>query len=151
MKLMPYLMFANSQCREAFEFYAQVLRGKILSASTYGDMPPMEGAPPMPEEMKAQIANIHLQAGGADIMGADNAAGLCAEGSDPNAVGVENPTVNIEVDSIEEAERIFAELSVGAKVQMPIGETFWAHRWGMLTDRFGKPWMVNFMKPFPAE
>ena len=49
----------------------------------------------------------------------------------------------------EEAERVFKELSEGGKVTMAIGETFWAHRWGMLEDKYGKPWMVNFMKPFP--
>ena len=54
---------------------------------------------------------------------------------------------NIDVASIEEAERIFAELSAGGKVVAPIGETFWAQRWGMLVDRYGKPWMVNCMKP----
>ena len=149
MKLMPYLMF-KGQCREAFEFYAQVLRGKILSTATYGDMPPMEGAPPMPEEMKSWIANIHLLADGAEMMGADGADGMCAEG-EAHGEGVDNTTVNIEVGSIEEAERVFSELSAGGKVLMPITETFWAHRWGMFIDRFGKPWMVNHMKPFPAE
>ncbi len=151
MKLMPYLMF-NGQCREAFEFYAQVLRGRILSTATYGDMPPMEGQPPMPEEMKSWIANIHLQADGAGMMGADGAEGMCGEdGKKDGAVVVESTTVNIDVGSIEEAERIFAELSAGGKVLAPIGETFWAHRWGMFTDRYGKPWMVNCMKPFPAQ
>jgi len=145
MKLMPYLMFANSQCREAFDFYAKVLNGKILATSTYGDMPVMEGQPPMPEAMKSQIANIHLLADGAEMMGADNA--MIMEGQAPEG---DNTTVNIEVDSIGEAERIFAELSAGGKVVCPITETFWAHRWGMFTDRFGKPWMVNCMKPMPG-
>lgn len=144
MKLIPYVMFADSQCREAFDFYAKVLRGRILSVATYGDMPPMDGAPPMPEAMKAQVANIHLQADGAEMMGADNAAGMC--GAD-EAAGTDNTTVNIDVAGIEEAERIFAELSVGGKVVAPIAETFWAQRWGMLVDRYGKPWMVNCMKP----
>lgn len=144
MKLIPYLMFADSQCREAFDFYARVLRGEILSVVGYGDMPPMEGAPPMPEEMKSQVANIHLLAEGAELMGADNAAGICGGEA---VAGVDNTTINIDVASTEEAERIFAELSAGGKVVAPIGETFWAQRWGMLVDRYGKPWMVNCMKP----
>ncbi len=44
---------------------------------------------------------------------------------------------------------VFAALADGGQVQMPIAETFWAHRWGALTDRYGKPWMVNCMKPMP--
>jgi len=144
MKLIPYVMFADSQCREAFDFYAKVLRGRILSVATYGDMPPMEGAPPMPEAMKSQIANIHLQLDGAELMGSDNASGMC--GAD-EAPGTDNTTINIDVESPEEAERIFAELSAGGKVVSPIAETFWAQRWGMLVDRYGKPWMVNCMKP----
>jgi PhnB protein len=51
------------------------------------------------------------------------------------------------VDTPAEAERIFHEMSDGGKVQMPIGETFWARRFGMLTDKYGIPWMVNCEKP----
>jgi PhnB protein len=55
--------------------------------------------------------------------------------------------VNIVTDSAEEAERVFAALAEGGSVQMPIGETFWAVRFGALTDRFGKGWLVNCVKP----
>jgi PhnB protein len=55
-------------------------------------------------------------------------------------------SINIGVDTAEEAERIFAALSEKAKVQMPIQETFWAVRFGMLTDQFGIPWMINCEK-----
>jgi PhnB protein len=54
--------------------------------------------------------------------------------------------VNIGVDDPKEAERIFQALSEGGTVQMPIQETFWAVRFGMLVDRFGTPWMVNCEK-----
>ena len=46
-----------------------------------------------------------------------------------------------------EADRIFGALSDGGKINMPIQETFWAHRFGMLVDRYGTPWMVNCEKP----
>ena len=61
--------------------------------------------------------------------------------------GRNDTTVNIEVDSIEEAERVFAALSAGGQVQMPLMETEWARRFGMFEDRFGKPWMINCMQP----
>ena len=55
-------------------------------------------------------------------------------------------SVSLGIDTPEEAERIFAALSEKAKVHMPIAETFWAHRFGMLTDQFGIPWMINCEK-----
>jgi PhnB protein len=52
-------------------------------------------------------------------------------------------SVCLEVDDVENAERIFRELAEGATVKMPIQETFWAKRYGQLVDRFGTPWMIN--------
>lgn len=141
MKLIPYLMFRDVKCREAFAFYAEALRGEIVALTTYGDMPAAPGAPPMPEAMKPLIANVHLRAGGAELMGAD---------------GVENPdgqattSINIDVPSAEEAERVFAAMSAGGLVRMPLMETSWSLRFGMFDDRYGQPWMINCMKPHAA-
>ena len=55
-------------------------------------------------------------------------------------------TINISVESTEEADRLFAALSEKGSITMPISETFWAHRFGMLTDQFGVMWMVNYEK-----
>lgn len=140
MRLIPYLMFAG-QCREAFAFYARVLRGEIAFQMTYGEMPEMPGCEAMTAEDRARIGHTALLAGGAMIMGADG-----PPTQDPGGT-----TVNIEVDTIDEAERVFAELAEGGNVAMPIGETFWAHRWGMLVDRYGKSWMVNCLKPMPGQ
>ena len=60
---------------------------------------------------------------------------------------IERQAVCIGVDTAEEAERIFEALSKGGNVGMPIAETFWAKRFGMVTDRFGTPWLVNCEKP----
>ena len=146
MKLIPYLMFFNGDCRDAFEFYASALGGEIVSSITYGDMPPAPDQPPMPEEAKSQIAHVNLAAGSASIMGGDSIMGLCGG---EQVEGRNDTTVNIEVDTIEEAERLFAALSAGGKVQMPLTETFWSHRFGMFEDRYGKPWMINCNKPMP--
>ena len=135
MKLIPYLMFREGKCREAFAFYAQALGGEIVSTATYGDM-----GPEIPEPMRPFIANIQLLAGGAVIMGAD---------AMENPDGQATTSVNIEVDSVEEAERVFAALSAGGNVQLPLAETSWSQRFGMFEDRYGKPWMVNCMKPMP--
>lgn len=135
MKLIPYLMFREGKCREAFSFYAQALGGDITSTATYGDM----GAD-IPEPMRPFIANIHLVIGGASIMGAD---------AMENPEGQATTSVNIEVDSIEQAERVFATMSEGGEVRMPLAESEWALRFGMFDDRYGQPWMVNCMKPMP--
>ena len=144
MKLIPYLMFFDGVCREAFEFYAGALGGQLVAVVAYGDMPAAPDQPPLPEEAKAQLAHVHLVAGGASLMGGDSIMGLC--GSE-QIDGRNDTTVNVEVDSIEEAERVFAALSAGGKVQMPLMETAWSHRFGMFEDRYGKPWMVNCNKP----
>lgn len=132
MRLIPFLNYGGN-CREAFAFYAKVLRGKIVSELTYGDSPMCDQ---MPKDSAGWIAHTQLESGGAVLMGADG----------PPPHGGTDTIVNIDVDSVEEAERIFGELSEGADVKMPMAETFWAQRWGMLVDRYGKPWMVNCMK-----
>lgn len=146
MKLIPYLMFFDGTCREAFDFYARALGGELVALVTYGDMPAGPGQPPLPEEAKSQVAHANLMAGGASIMGGDSIMGC--DGSE-QVDGRNDTTVNIDVDSVEEAERIFAALSAGGNVQMPLMETSWSHRFGMFEDRYGKPWMVNFQKPMP--
>jgi PhnB protein len=55
-------------------------------------------------------------------------------------------TVNIDVDTIEEAERLFAAMSAGGNITMPLSESAWSVRFAMFTDRYGKPWMINLMK-----
>ena len=141
MKLIPYLMFTKGQCREAFQFYAQALRGEIIAVSTYGDMP--GACEHIPKDKLTRVANVQLVAAGATIMGSDNVMGGDAADSDK---GRNDTTVNVQVDTVEEAERVFAALSAGGKIEMPIAESPWALRFGMFSDRYGKPWMVNCMK-----
>lgn len=144
MKLIPYLMFFNGDCRAAFDFYAKALGGELVAVVTYGDMPAAPDQPPLPEAAKTQIAHVHLQAGGASIMGGDSIMGLCGG---EQVDGRNDTTVNIDVETVAEAERVFAALSAGGKVRMPLSETDWSQRFGMFEDRYGKPWMVNCMKP----
>ena len=56
-------------------------------------------------------------------------------------------TLAIEVDDDTEAQRVFAALSEGGTVSMPLMKTFWTSSFGMLTDKFGVPWMVNVAAP----
>jgi PhnB protein len=134
MELNPYLSF-DGQCETAFKFYERCLGGKIVAMMTYADTPM---ATQMPPEWHGKIIHACLNAGGRVLMGGD---------SPPDRH--DTPTgfsVNVGVDSPAEAERIFAALGENGTVRMPLGETFWAHRFGMLVDQFGTPWMVNCLK-----
>lgn len=136
MKIVPYLNF-DGQCREAFDFYQRALRGEIVGAMTIGESPMAADAPP---ESHDRLIHIQLDASGASLMGADVPPGQRSP--------TESQTcINVMVEDDAEAERIFHALAEGGSVQMPIQETFWAHRFGLLTDRYGKPWMVNHLRP----
>ena len=137
MRLIPYLMF-NGQCRQAFEFYRDALAGTLEDFVTYGESPMCDQ---IPADGHDRIMHASLLVGEVRLMGADG----------PPVAGGNRNHVNADVDSIEEAERVWVALSDGAEIQMPLQETFWAHRWGMLVDRFGQPWMVNFLKPCPED
>ncbi|MGA2552445.1 MAG: VOC family protein [Burkholderiaceae bacterium] len=132
-----YLSF-DGQCEEAFKRYEKVFGGKILMMLRHADAPPDSGVPQNPE-VAHRIMHARLEAGGHLLMGGDapmrgpsKPQGFC---------------VSVAVDTPAEAERIFSELSQGGTVCMPMAETFWALRFGMVTDQFATPWMVNCQRP----
>ncbi|HTE18073.1 MAG TPA: VOC family protein [Armatimonadota bacterium] len=134
MQLTPYLIF-NGQCRSAFEFYEQLLGGKIVMMSTFGETPAADHVSP---EVRDRIIHARLVVGEAVLMGSDSPPEHFEE--------QKGMSVSLNVEEPAEAERIFHALAEGGSVRMPIGETFWAVRFGMLTDRFGTPWMINCEK-----
>jgi PhnB protein len=135
MRINPYLNF-NGNCAEAMTFYAKVLGGKDLRTMTFRDSP--MGAQ-MPENEKDMVMHARFVVGNFTLMGSD------APGGRYNRP--QGYAVSIDVDTPEEADRVFGALSDGGNVGMPIAETFWAKRFGMVTDRFGTHWMVNCEKP----
>lgn len=143
MRLIPFLGF-QGETHDAMAFYARALGGEVVSELKYRDMPAMDmegdGCGDMSPDSLDKVAHCQVEAGGAILMAADGPP--LGEGADPAAA----TTVNVDVDDVAEAERVFAALAEGGKVLMPLAETSWAHRWGLLLDRYGKPWMVNCMK-----
>jgi PhnB protein len=135
MQLNPYLIF-NGQCDAAFKFYEQCLGGKIVARFTYGEMP--GAAEHVSQAMYPRIMHTCLHVGDAVLMGSDSQS--------DNSEESKGVYVSLHVDSPAEAERIFHALAEGGEVRMPIGETFWAARFGMLVDRYGTPWMINCEK-----
>lgn len=136
MELANYLFYKN-QAAEAFAFYAKCLGGKIVTKMTFGEMP--DGGK-LPTEARDLIAHVRLQVGDAVLMASDWF-------SDQPYPGINGAAVSITIDQPAQAERLFAALGEGGKVTMPLAETSWALRFGMLTDRYGAMWMVNCNKP----
>jgi PhnB protein len=135
MQINSYLLFTG-QCEEAFKSYEKLLGGKIGFITTYAESP---GADQVPPEWRGKIMHARMTTPGGVLMGSDPPPGRQAK---PQGF-----SVSVSVDDPAEAERIYNGLAEGAiAVTMPIQETFWARRFGMLTDRFGIPWMVNCEK-----
>jgi len=135
MKLNPYLLFEGT-CEEAFKTYAKVLGGEIVA------MIPAEGTPSAetwPKEWHKKIIHARMMVDGVALMGSD-----CPPDRFEKMQGF---SVTLNVKEPRQAERIFNALAEGGAMRMPLGETFWAVKFGMLTDRFGTPWMINCEKP----
>jgi len=134
MQLHPYLTF-NGQCETAFKFYAQCLGGKIVFMQKHKGSP-MENQ--VPAEWGDKILHASLSVGDEVLMGSD---------APPDRF--EKPkgfSVALQIKDPTEAERVFNALAKGGVVQMPIQQTFWAARFGMVADQFGIPWMINCEK-----
>lgn len=134
----PYLTF-NGNCEEAFTFYKSVFGGEFPYVGRYGDMPPSEGQPPVPEELKNKIMHMTLPIDSHfHLMGSD-AGGAWAN----EANFGDNVTLSINTQSLEEAKRIYEGLSAGGNIKMPLELTFWQAYFALFTDKFGIHWMVN--------
>jgi PhnB protein len=134
-QLISYLTF-NGQCEAAFKFYEQCLGGKIVSMFTYAGSPMEDQAPP---EWRDKVMHARLAVGDQLLMGSD----ATPERYEPPR-GI---TVSLSIADPQEAERIFNALEKNANVTMPMQKTFWSAGFGMLTDQFGIPCMVNCEQP----
>ena len=135
MKINPYLIF-NGDCKAAFTFYAESLNGNIEAMLTFGETPAREH---VPADLHNLIIHTRLTVGDQAIMGSDTTP-------DRPTDDMSGCSISLNVDSIAEAERMFSALSEDGTVQMPLEQTFWAARFGMLVDRFGVSWMINCEK-----
>ncbi len=134
MKVNPYLNF-NGNCREAFDYYSRVFGVEPDAMATFGESPSCDG---IPADFKDKIMHTSLSLDGTLLMGSD-----CPPNYFEKAQGT---SVALLVDDIAEAERVYHALAENGQVMMPMEETFWAKRFGMVTDQFGIPWMINCLK-----
>lgn len=131
MQLNPYLTF-DGQCEKAFKFYERCLGGKIEAMITHRGSPMAQQSPP---EWQDKILHARLTVGDEVLMGSDGMPGCHEKASGFSvSLGIADPA---------DAERIFNALSENGAVRMPLQQTFWALRFGMLVDQFGIPWMIN--------
>jgi PhnB protein len=136
-QITPFLHF-DGNCREAMEFYKQSL-GAELFLLPYSDAPG-EPAWVTPESRDRIMHSTLNHSGGPLLMASDTMPGHAfQQGS--------NFAVCIECESRDEIEAFFAALSAGGEVTMPLQDTFWNAHFGMLKDKFGIHWMLNFPLP----
>ncbi|MFS2224201.1 VOC family metalloprotein YjdN [Pantoea sp. B65] len=143
MQVHPYLFF-DGRCEEAIAFYHQSFGAELLFKTTFDDMP----AEQMQQEDCAsaydfppdKIMHAQLKVGDSEIMM-----------SDGNMAATEQQhsgfAISLATDDVDEGKSWFDNLAAGGNVTMPWQETFWAQGFGMLTDKFGIPWMINVTKP----
>jgi PhnB protein len=136
MQLSTYLFFGGN-CEEAFKFYEKLLGGKIEMMMAH-DGSPAEGH--VPPEWGKKILHARMVIGDCVLMASD----APPAGAPKQMAGF---SVSLTLQDAVEGERIFRALEDGGTVQMPFQQTFWALRFGMLTDRFGVPWMINCEQP----
>jgi PhnB protein len=135
--LEPHLSF-NGQCEAAFRFYEKCLGGKISLMLTDGDALLLERTPP---DQRNMILYAVLLLGDQRLTGSDTPPGQYQK---PQGF-----SVTLSIADVARADRIFRDLAESGTVAMPIQETFWALRFGVLVDRFGRPWEINCGKGEP--
>ena len=137
MKLTTYLNFGGN-CAEAFKFYEKNLGGKLNMIMTYDQMPPDPNVQPRPE-----LAKYALHA---SITIADTTI-MASDVPPERFEKIRSSYICLSADSPQDAERLFKILSDGGEVYMPMAETFFATKYGILRDKFGVSWMVIHDKP----
>ncbi|MGH8690763.1 MAG: VOC family protein [Burkholderiales bacterium] len=130
MQVQPYLFF-DGRCEQAIDFYKKTLDAKVEALMRFKDNPEPGYNPPDSDD---KVMHACLRIGDTQVMASD---GNCA--GKPSFQGF---SLSLTAKSASEAERLFSTLGEGGQVQMPMGKTFFAERFGVVADRFGVSWMV---------
>jgi PhnB protein len=133
-KLGVYLTFPGT-CNDALNFYKDALSGTIVSKQTFGEAPGETE-----EKDKDRIMHSEFKSEGIEFMASDGMPGQPVNRGDMI-------TLNIMLTDEKEQEKIFNNLADGGHIGMPLQDTFWGAKFGMVTDKFGINWMLNCEKP----
>jgi PhnB protein len=138
-RVSTYLNFAR-ETEQAFNFYKSVFGGDFVGGiQRFSDVPPQEGAPPIPDADKDLVMHVELPIlGGHSLMGTDG----------PESMGFKvnygnNIYISLQLDTRAETERLFKALSDGGKVEMDLQDMFWGDYFGSCADKFGTQWMLS--------
>jgi PhnB protein len=131
MEISPYLFF-NGNCEEALAFYQNAFGGDV-NISRYEGTPLADG---VPDDWKNKVIHATLTSGTATFMASDVTP-------EQHRTAGRSISLCISTPNEDEADRVFAKLSEGGKVTMPLDKTFWGAKFGMLIDKYGFEWMVN--------
>lgn len=134
MQVHPYLFF-DGRCEEAIEFYKKALGAEVRTMMRFKDMPDPDQHGTITAASGDKILHASLRIGDGELMASD--------GDGKGNPVFEGFSLSLDLGSEAEAEKAFAALADGGKIQMPLGRTFFALRFGMVTDRFGVRWMVH--------
>lgn len=133
MQVQPYLFF-DGRCEEALQFYRDALGAEIVDLMRFRDSPEPCDEGQMPPGSEDKVMHASFRVGETLVMASD---GMCS--GNATFAGV---SLALSAPDDAASERLFAALSDGGQVQMPMGPTFFASRFGMVADRFGVSWMV---------
>jgi len=137
MKMNTYINFRGT-CAEAFRYYEKHLGAKVGMVMTHGQVPDPSR---VNLDWKDKVVHARISIGGTELTAADI----------PGAEPMRSAYLTLSVESVQEAQRVFAALSYGGQALMPIQETFFASRFGQVRDRFGINWMILHERPMPSE
>lgn len=132
MQIQCYLFF-NGDCEQAVAFYGRALGASVQHLSRFKDSPE-----PLPDDMVPpgwgdKVMHVSLRIGETEVMACDSPEGGTFKGVQ----------LSVNTRDMAQARQVFDALAEGGRVTMPLGKTFWSEGFGMLSDRFGVPWMVN--------
>lgn len=133
MQIQPYLFF-EGRCEEAIEFYRRTLNAEIVMMMRYKESPDAPPPDKVPPGSGNKIMHAALRIGDTTVMASD---GFCS-----GQTRFSGFSLSVDAPDATTAERLFTALADGGKVTMPLSQTFFSPRFGMLTDRFGVGWMV---------
>ena len=132
MYIQPYLFF-DGRCQEALDYYVSALGAKVEMAMKFKD------SPEQPDQKMAQVS-------GDNIMHASFRIGdsviMASDGFGKGKPVFQGVSLSLAVNSVADADRYFSALAKGGTIQQPLTKTFFAPSFGMVTDKFGVPWMV---------
>ena len=137
MQVKPYLYF-NGRAEEAIDFYCRAIGAEKLFLMRFKESPDQSVVPPGKDD---KVMHAEFRVGSSSLMASD---GMCDESQQGSFGGI---TLSILTPIPSKAEDIFAALSEGGQIQMPLTETFFSPRFGMVADRFGVSWMVLVQSP----